>query len=77
MLIEGITDKHLYQNKEETSFQCYKFNSTRTKMISVSLVLTYHKPNDPILVQEYTYEDLQSRAKRMLDSLYIKDGWDE
>ena len=29
------------------------------------------------LSKEYTYEDLQERAKRVLDSLYIKDGWDK
>jgi hypothetical protein len=29
------------------------------------------------LSKEYTYEDLQERAQHMLDSLYIKDGWDE
>jgi hypothetical protein len=29
------------------------------------------------LSKEYTYEDLQNRAKRVLDSLYIKDGWEK
>jgi hypothetical protein len=29
------------------------------------------------LAQEYTYEDLLKRSQRVLDSLYIKDGWEE
>ena len=29
------------------------------------------------LSKEYIYEDLQERAKRILDTLYIKDGWDK
>lgn len=28
------------------------------------------------LANEYTYEDLQKRSQRILDSLYIKDGWE-
>lgn len=66
---------------------CYKFNKTKTLVKDVVISLTYSKspysdsPNFPKetldLIKDYTYEDLQERAKRMLDSLYIKDGWDE
>ena len=77
IVIEKITDKQKYPNKEESSFQCYKLNSTQTKAKYITLILTYNKPNDPVLAKEYTYEDLKERAKRVLDSLYIKDGWDK
>ena len=73
--------------KKEKLFGCYKFNGQKTKAKHVSIYLTYHKspysdsPNFSketlYLIKDYTYEDLQERAKRMLDSLYIKDGWDE
>ncbi|HEY9129073.1 MAG TPA: hypothetical protein VIN02_04485 [Sulfurovum sp.] len=56
-------------------YTCYKFNPSRTKAKRIHIRLTYTRPNDPTLVKEYTYKDLQNRAKRMLDSLYIKDGW--
>lgn len=62
-------------NKKEITYSCYKFNPSRTKAKSVSVSLTYNKPKDPTLAKEYTYEDLKNRAKRMLESLYIKDGW--
>ena len=74
---EGVIDKHIYPNKEEISFGCYKFNPARTKAREVALILTYNKPNDPRLAEEYTYEDLQKRSQRILDSLYIKDGWEK
>jgi len=57
------------------SYSCYKFNPTRTKSKSVTISLTYNKPKDPKLAKEYTYADLKRRARRMLDSLYIKEGW--
>lgn len=62
------------------SYGCYKFNSSHTKYKTVGITLTYTKsPNLPAkykhLAKEYTYQDLKNRAKRMLDSLYIKDGW--
>lgn len=62
------------------NYDCYKFNPSKTKSKSVGITLIYTKaPNLPdkykILAKQYTYIDLQKRAKRMLDSLYIKDGW--
>lgn len=62
-------------NRYQASYDCYKFNPSKTKSISVTTVLTYTKPKDQKLAKEYTYQDLKNRAKRMLDSLYIKDGW--
>jgi hypothetical protein len=61
---------------------CLKPNPKKTMAKTVSIELIYTKaPTLPkeleSLSKEYTYEDLQERAKRMLDSLYIKDGWDE
>ena len=75
--MEGVMDKHIYPNKEKISFGCYKFNATRTKAKIIGVNLTYNKPNDPRLAEEYTYEDLQKRSQRILDSLYIKDGWEK
>ncbi|MBA3026927.1 MAG: hypothetical protein FP820_11075 [Sulfurimonas sp.] len=63
--------------KYKIGYRCYKSNLTKTKVKNVLLLLTYNQPNDLLLRDEYTYEDLQQRAKRVLDSLYIKDGWDE
>jgi len=62
------------------SYRCYKFNPKKTMYKSVTTKLIYTKsPNLPTkyksLAKEYTYQDLQKRAKRTLDSLYIKDGW--
>jgi hypothetical protein len=61
---------------------CYKFNPKRTMAKSVTIIFIYTKsPNLPKkyqpLAKEYTYEDLLKRSQRVLDSLYIKDGWDE
>ena len=56
-------------------YGCYKFNPAKTKFQSVEISLTYTKPLDPKLAKLYTYEDLKHRAKRMLDSLYIKSWW--
>ena len=58
-----------------TSYKCYKFNPSKTKYQSVTISLTYSKPLDPKLAKIYTYEDLKQRAKRTLDSLYIKSWW--
>ena len=63
--------------KKGKLFGCYKFNKQKTKAKHVSIFLTYNKPNNLTIAKDYTYEDLQQRAKRMLDSLYIKDGWDD
>ena len=68
--------------KREKTFSCIKSNPEKTMIKKVSIILSYTKaPTLPkeleSLSKEYTYEDLQERAKRMLDSLYIKDGWDE
>lgn len=57
------------------SYDCYKFNPIKTKFQSVTISLTYTKPLNPKLARIFTYEDLKQRAKRMLDSLYIKSWW--
>lgn len=62
-------------NKKEITYSCYKFNPTKTKAKQVSISLTYNKPKDSKLAKQYTYNNLKKRAKRTLDSLYIKDGW--
>ncbi|WP_373005281.1 hypothetical protein [Sulfurimonas sp.] len=63
--------------KYKIGYRCYKSNLTKTKVKNVLLLLTYNQPNNLFLSKEYTYEDLQNRAKRVLDSLYIKDSWDD
>ncbi len=66
----------------EKFYICSKFNPERikTKNIIISFIYT-RVPNLPKelepLAKEYTYEDLQRRSKRILDSLYIKDGWEK
>ena len=71
-----IEDKNYNKwNKKDVTYSCYKFDSAKTKVKQVSISLTHNKPKDPKLAKEYTYEDLKRRAKRTLDSLYIKDGW--
>ncbi len=62
-------------SKKQSVYNCYKFNDNRTKSKNVVVSLTYNKPKDKTLAKQYTYQDLQNRAKRVLDSLYIKDGW--
>ncbi|MDY0252751.1 MAG: hypothetical protein RBQ96_06655 [Candidatus Methanomethylophilaceae archaeon] len=62
-------------NRYKIAYSCYKFNPKRTKSKHVTVILTYNKPKDPKLAKEYTYADLKRRAGRMLDSLYIKEGW--
>jgi hypothetical protein len=70
------------QGKKEKSYSCFKFNSERTMAKKVGIRIVYTKsPTLPkeleSLAKEYTYEDLLKRGQRVLDSLYIKDGWDE
>ncbi|GIT98148.1 hypothetical protein [Sulfurovum sp. TSL1] len=72
--------KQKYKSNKFIGYTCYKFNPSHTKYKSVNIKLIYTKaPNLPAkykhLAKEYTYQDLQNRAKRMLDSLYIKDEW--
>jgi len=67
---------------KKISYDCYKFNPERTMAKSVVIRLVYTKsPTLPKelepLAKEYTYKDLLKRSQRVLDSLYIKDGWDE
>ena len=67
---------------KKKSYDCYKFNPERTMAKRVLVSLIYSKsPKLPKkyqhLAKEYTYEDLFKRSKRVIDSLYIKDGWDE
>jgi len=64
-----------YPNSRYVGYDCYKFNPDRTKYRNVSIRLTYHKPQDPKLARIYTYRDLKQRARRMLESLYIKHWW--
>ena len=64
-----------YKNSKYMGVSCYKFNPTKTKYQSVRIRLTYSKPLDPKLTKIYTYQDLKRRAKRTLDSLYIKSWW--
>jgi len=64
-----------YGNKYIIGYRCYKFNPDKTKYIKVHIRLSYSKPINPTLAKQYTYADLKRRAKRMLDSLYIKDNW--
>lgn len=64
----------------EKNYTCYKFNPQRTMTKRVSINLIYTKSPHlsskyKSLAKEYTYKDLQKRAQRVLDSLYIKDGW--
>lgn len=66
-----------YPNKQYVGYECYKHNNNKTQSKSIHIRLTYNKPNDPRLVEEYTYEDLKIRSQRILDSLYIKDGWEK
>lgn len=66
-----------YANKKYVGYECYKHNKNKTQAKSVHIRLTYNKPNNPRLAEEYTYEDLQKRSQRILDSLYIKDGWEK
>jgi len=61
--------------KEYMGVECYKYNKEKTKVKNVHIRLTYSKPTNPTLARQYTYTDLKRRAKRMLDSLYIKEGW--
>lgn len=66
-----------YTNKKYVGYECYKSNNNKTQSKSIHIRLTYNKPNDPRLAEEYTYEDLQKRSQRILDSLYIKEGWEK
>ena len=56
-------------------YLCYKLNPSKTEAQEVVISLKYNKPVDPKLAKIYTYEDLKQRAKRVLDSLYIKSWW--
>ena len=69
------THSYLKYGKQEIGYGCFKSNKNKTKIKYVSISLTYNKPKDPTLAKQYTFIDLKRRAKRMLDSLYIKDGW--
>lgn len=79
-LVSERADKTL--GMKGIGFNCYKFNPERTMAKNVVIRLTYTRiPNLPQelepLANEYTYEDLQQRSQRILDSLYIKDGWEK
>ena len=70
-----VDTNNFKENKHEKIYDCYKFNKNKTKYINTTIVLSYSKPINPTLAKQYTYADLKRRAKRMLDSLYIKDNW--
>ena len=61
--------------KRKISYGCFKVNPSGTLVKGAGITLTYNKPKNQTLAKQYTYQDLQKRAKRVLDSLYIKDGW--
>jgi hypothetical protein len=63
-----------YSTKKYIGYECYRDNN-KGQSKSVHISLTYNKPNNSDIAKDYTYEDLKQRAQRMLDSLYIKDGW--
>lgn len=72
--------KDIKRGVHKKVYFCYKFNAEKSRAKSITLKLIYTKsPNLPSkynnLAKQYTYKDLQKRAKRTLDSLYIKDGW--
>ena len=71
--------KHGRQLSKE--YVCYKFNQERTlsKRVRISLgyfSMTGIEKKYPHLAEKCSYEELQRRAKRTLDSLYIKDVWE-
>ena len=73
---------NLHRGIYKKYYGCYKFNPEKTKAKKVGITFIYTKsPTLPKelepLAKEYTYEDLLERSQRVLDSLYIKDGWDE
>jgi len=72
-LVKESIDKEY--NKRKISYGCFKMDPTGTMVKGAGMTLTYTKPNNPSLAKQYTYQDLKRRAKRTLDSLYIKDGW--
>ena len=61
--------------KRKISYGCFKVDNSGLLKKGAGISLTYNKPKDPTLAKQYTYTDLKIRAKRVLDSLYIKDGW--
>ena len=72
--------KKKYPGNKYITYECYKFDPTRTKYQSVQIELIYHRsPKLPAkyrhLANVYTFSDLKRRAKRTLDSLYIKKWW--
>ncbi len=79
---EVINPKRSLPGVRTKSYGCYKFNPTKTMYKKVGITLVYTKSSTlpskyKTLAKEYTYQDLQNRAKRVLDSLYIKDGWNK
>ena len=66
---------HPKYEKRKISYGCFKVDPSGTLVKGAGITLTYNKPNNPTLAKKYTYQDLQNRAKRVLGSLYIKDGW--
>ena len=75
-------NQYLRTNTTIKYISCYKFNPERTMKKTIAIRLIYTRvPNLPKelepLANEYTYEDLQQRAQRVLDSLYITDGWEK
>ena len=64
------------------TYDCYKFNPEKTMVKNVVISFIYTKSTKlaeqyQSLAKKYTYEDLLKRSQRVLDSLYIKDGWEK
>jgi len=75
-----VWDEQWLNGVRKKIYSCDKYNLGKTMSKRIRIELIYTKsPNLPTkyrsLANEYTYKDLQKRAKRTLDSLYIKDGW--
>lgn len=75
-----IKEREGQRGERIKNYNCIKSNQSHTKYKAVNIKLIYtNSPNLPAkykhLAKQYTYQDLQNRAKRTLDSLYIKDGW--
>ncbi len=72
--------KRMNSMQKYAVYECLKFSPDHKKFKSVIVKLIYTKsPQLPKkyrhLAREYTFDDLKRRAKRTLNSLYIKDGW--
>ncbi|MDD3770582.1 MAG: hypothetical protein PHV10_08250 [Sulfuricurvum sp.] len=77
-----VETSEIKRGRKSKIYYCDKFNPERTITKHITINITYTcAPNLPKelepLAREYTYEDLQKRSQRILDSLYIKDEWEK